>query len=307
MLPEKMAVFLLRYVKFLNLLAHNLSTKNERNGMSVPSIDNIVSHFPKIVTPCKIIIITSIFGNYDKLSNPLFDYAGMKHCFHAYGDNSSLQLCKPWKLHRVNVPGVSTRDLSRIPKMLAFKWVMSPYILYVDGKHQLKLNPHFFIPRMGYCYDIAILLQPNRNTIEQEYNWIRKNRCYQGALRSCSLLDEQWALYKKKTPLAPAYEGSYFLLRRRENMDFMKYWFLNYSTYFKRDQLSLDHVLSAENVSVMKLGRQFHYKPSGQRAVTKAVGHIVKREKVCYDQISKDGIIPFVFFPSIFCHFYKIQ
>ena len=171
---------------------------------------------------CDIVVVTTILGRKDKLQQPTDVPSALRGCYFAVVDLASAEFLRAtaprsvharrssrrigaWRLLLLRAPvpyASSMRRNSRVAKMLPFRlFPRATYAVYVDGKLRLRADPreivhHFLVaPRAS----VALARNLRRDTIDQEYAWIRAALCGDARkVSSCEDVDAQWAAYSRE-------------------------------------------------------------------------------------------------------------
>jgi hypothetical protein len=153
---------------------------------------------------------------------------------------------------------MSARLQARIPKM--FGWQMAPgynYYLWVDSSCAL-LHPDsikWFLDQLG-DNDIAVFKHPDRNTIQEESDYLKKRLAmpdtYITSRYKNELIDEQMAEINE--PTLPLYATTAFIYRDTYDMRKMfKEWWYHTSRYHIIDQLSLSYAFKQSLIYKIKV------------------------------------------------------
>ncbi len=195
----------------------------------------------------KICIITANLGNFDKMVDPVEQ--SIPCDFVRYTDH--------------NFPprhnSMTPRLQARIPKM--FGWEMSPeydYYLWVDSSCTLPRpeSVQWFLDQLGEA-DIAVFKHPNRNTIHEEADYLKKRlamKCpYITPRYENELIDEQLKVINDDKRYTDDWllASTAFMYRNNDRVKnmFSRWWF-HTSRYHSIDQLSFPYVLRKSNCYV---------------------------------------------------------
>ena len=156
---------------------------------------------------------------------------------------------------------MTSRLQARIPKM--FGWEMAPgfdYYIWVDGSFSI-LNPNtvaWYLDKIN-SYDAVFFSHPDRHTIKEEAEFIRKKikdgNAYLVSRYENELIDEQLNAcfsdprFKDNNLFATC---SFMYKNNREMVSMLKEWWIHTSRYHVVDQLSIPYIASFYNVNILK-------------------------------------------------------
>jgi len=188
----------------------------------------------------KIAIITANFGNFDKIIDPVEQ--SMTNDFYRFTDeNFPRRHCS-----------MSSRLQARIPK--TFGWQMIPgydYYIWVDSSCTLSHvdSVKWFIERCGDA-DLASFKHPNRNTIQEEADYMKKRlamKCpYITPRYENELIDEQLAeIFADKEFVDNRLFATTALIYKNNDKvrEMLKQLWYHTSRYHTNEQLSFPYVL----------------------------------------------------------------
>lgn len=171
--------------------------------------------------------------------------------------------CDYFKFTDENFPprknSMSPRLQARIPKL--FSWQMLPgyqYYLWVDSSCALS-HPDSVAWFLKQCenVDFAFFKHPNRNSIEEEVNYIKKrisNNCpYLTPRYEGELIDEQLAAIKADDRYVDnrLFATTAFIYKNSGRVhSVMGHWWYHTSRYHSNEQISLPYVLGVSKCSV---------------------------------------------------------
>lgn len=192
----------------------------------------------------KIAIVTANFGKFDKEIDPV--QQGLQSNFYRFTEENFPLRSK----------AMSPRLQARIPKM--FSWQMAPgydYYLWVDSSCQLA-HPDalkWFMEHLGQDNDMVVFKHPNRDTVQQEADYIKarlaKNCPYITPRYQDELIDAQLA---EVDPQAQLYASTAFLYRNTPVVQkALKEWWYNTSRFHIVDQLSFPWAIKDLNKKVI--------------------------------------------------------
>jgi len=157
---------------------------------------------------------------------------------------------------------MTSRLQARIVK--CFGWQMVPehrVYLWVDSSCQLshKDSVKWFLEQLGEN-DVAVFKHPNRNTIQEEADYLKKrlrNHCpYITPRYENEFIDEQMAEINK--PNLPLYASTAFIYRNTHDVKKMlKEWWYHISRYHTIDQLSFSHCLQQAPLKVKEIPESY--------------------------------------------------
>ncbi len=202
----------------------------------------------------KLVIYTSIFGNYDRLIDPVvyskdIDYVCFTNSSNFVSDIWQIKIVKPrfhWDMIR------SARLLKICPHRFLSQY---QYSLYIDGNMRLNRIP-----------DIVTLLDGQKLAMEQH----RKRKCLYVEAEVCKerkldhkiIIDGQINFYRTiGFPENAGLYASYMIAREHNDGELMtlnEAWWRNVRIYSRRDQISLPVVFDGypiKNISSRKRGK----------------------------------------------------
>lgn len=201
----------------------------------------------------KIAIYTTIYGEYDKLLEP---YCKPDNCdFYVFSDFKNISDNSTWKY--LKTPDI-IKDFSNINKNRYLKFHPHEFFkdykfsIYVDGNVQIISDLTEYINSISK-YGISTHLHDSRNCIYDEMDVIQKI----GKESKANLKTH------KKYILSTGMPHNYGLLQcnvivRNHHLpiciSIMEDWWQEFSTYSKRDQISLPHVLYMHNIKAEEIG-----------------------------------------------------
>ncbi len=226
------------------------------------------NEFLPIVNPYetmpKIVVYTSVFGNYDKIQEPLFKNDNVKYI------------------------AITDQELSPDSAWEKFDTSLLEKFEMMDAYHKskfCKLNPHILFP----SFDFSVWVDGNVQIVADIFPiTLRLNDHFMGTYKNplhndiytegryCIYYDavkmeavnNQLSLYKKEG--FPEHFGmrEFSIIVRKHNdekcVDLMEQWWKEVNTYTMRDQLSFPYLLWRNNMSIdaiQLLGENWRYNP----------------------------------------------
>ena len=194
------------------------------------------------ITPndTKLIVYTCLFGDYEKLKEPLFQDKNVQYLL--FTDNPQLKSRK-WKKIIVHTKLENPRRTSRLPKILAHKYLPPHDVsIYIDASLEFLVDDPF---KMAYdCLngaDIGLYKHYRRNCVYDEIKFC-KNR----GIETESVCQDISKKYKKaRMPENFGLFENGLIVRRNNNKmrALNEKWWQEYTSGSERDQFSLAYSL----------------------------------------------------------------
>jgi hypothetical protein len=202
------------------------------------------------------VIYTAIFGDKDKLRNPViidkeFDYI----CF----TDQSLS-SKIWKIKKLKIEdNLTSVRMARKIKILSHKYLSNyDYSIWVDGNILIKKKLSDLLYRLLKNHDIATFnhnydSRGKRNCIYKEAEYILENN--KSFFRDNSEIIKKQILYYKENNYPEDYglaSSSVIFRRHQKNniISFMQGWWQQLEMFSFRDQLSFNYVAWKNHLSI---------------------------------------------------------
>lgn len=201
----------------------------------------------KTVYQPRVIIYSSLFGNYEPIREPLVEHKDIDYIL--FTDDRNLK-SDHWRINLIEDSLQNSRRTSRLPKILPHKYLPEHDIsIYMDANVQILTNDIYqMIDQCLGSYDIAIPKHPRRDCLYQELK-----HCIKVQKEKQETADGIIDKYLKYG--FPSNFGLYvnrFLIRRNtdsiQQLDEM--WWREYSSGSVRDQCSLMYCLWKTRVPV---------------------------------------------------------
>jgi len=189
----------------------------------------------------KIAIITANMGNFDKNIDPVEQ--SVKADFFRFIDSN----------FPPRYQAMTSRFQARIPKM--FGWQMAPgydYYIWVDSSCAIE-NPDTvdWFMKQGSVTDLAVFKHPDRNTIQEEADFVKKKvgqkDRYLLSRYDNELIDEEMAEIKADKDYVDdkLFASTAFIYHNTPKVQaMMKEWWYHTSRYHIIDQLGFPYVLN---------------------------------------------------------------
>lgn len=187
----------------------------------------------------EITVYTAIFGDYDRLLNPVIVNPNVKYVCFTDNENITSDI---WEVHYVKRQYESPIVESRMYKMLPHLFIESEYSMWVDANICLLDDPL----RYANCYlkngDFLLIPHGERDCIYEE-----AAICI--TLHRASTKDLVYQMKEYIEKGCPEHVGLFLggvLVRRHHTeqiKDFDELWWKEFLTYSKRDQVSLGYLL----------------------------------------------------------------
>ena len=199
--------------------------------------------FTKLIEPKEITVVTAIAGKKDKLKDQK-EYPGVEYV--AFVDEKTkssvwktLPVCEKFKSPVMN---------AKIHKILAHKYVDTPYIVWMDGNMDLKVDPHKLVDLMG-DRDFAFFKHPGRDCVYEE-----ADMCVSLKKGNIKELAEQTKQYAKDgfEPHSGLCEMTAFVRRNTPKANFaFERWWAEICRHSERDQVSFPVAFQGEQWSTI--------------------------------------------------------
>lgn len=198
--------------------------------------------FDKLMEKKDITVITAITGGKDELK-PQPEYKGVEYV--AFTDK---EIKDPqWQVRRACDKFVKPVMNAKIHKILAHKYVNTPYIVWMDGSMTLKKDPHELVKLMG-DKDYAFFKHPGWDSIFKE-----AERCVQLGKGDIAEIGEQVKVYSDPNGINFPEKNRQCELTafiRKNNLhtnNLFEKWWVEVSRYSERDQISFPVVFKDED------------------------------------------------------------
>ncbi|MGL1890172.1 MAG: DUF616 domain-containing protein [Spirochaetaceae bacterium] len=186
----------------------------------------------------KLVVYTSIFGNYDNLKEIPFKKKNVNYiCF---TDNEKLK-SKTWQIRHIN-PGTDTpTDKNRKIKILVLDY-LSEYdkSIYIDGNMEVLTDLEPFFKNLDN-YPMATIRHSRRNCI-----YVEVNECLKiGKVKGNDALEQVNRYREDGFPENFGMTENGVLIRDHNNPELkviLDYWWEQYINGVKRDQISLPYI-----------------------------------------------------------------
>jgi hypothetical protein len=199
----------------------------------------------------KIAIITANLGKFDPIVSPVKQKVSEDIEYKIFNINDTNFLPR--------TKSMTSRLQARIPKM--FGWQFAPdydYYIWVDASFTIS-HKYFITHMLDKCngYDIALFKHPDRNTITEEANFIKK-RINEGCKYLISryeneLVDEQLeaCLSDKEFKDDQLFATCSFIYKNNDNVkNLLEKWWVHTSRYHVVDQLSIPYLAKKSSCKV---------------------------------------------------------
>jgi hypothetical protein len=199
----------------------------------------------------RVAVISANLGNYD----PVIDYVPQKvdpNIVPAiFRLNDSTFLPRP--------KAMTSRLMAGMPKMLG--WQFYPgydYYIWVDASCSLQNeNSIMWFMDKIIGYDFAFFQHPNRNTIYEEYEFVKK-KISEGSKYLCSRYQDEWLdgqmvyiLEDKSFVDDSLYASTAFIYKNTKKVqNILKEWWFHKTRFLLHDQLALPYVVRKGNGKV---------------------------------------------------------
>lgn len=229
-----------QWVKYLSLLIENASKRKEigkeakREVMKNWTIEKFLplyeNLFTKLLEKKDITVVTAITGGKDTLKRQP-DYPGVEYVAFVDGDVKDSQWITRKACDKFKSPVMN----AKIHKILAHKYITTPYIVWIDGSITLKKDPRDLIKLMGNK-DFAFFKHPGRDCLFEE-----ANICVEMGKGNVSEIAEQVREYAGNN--FPEHAGlSELTCFARKNTpkanEAFEKWWVEITRFSSRDQLS---------------------------------------------------------------------
>jgi hypothetical protein len=201
----------------------------------------------------KFLVITSITDGKDELKDPEFEFDNCD--YFAFVDKNYSDI-KIWEQRRVInfsfIDKYKHRRNAKIYKILSsLMFPQYEYIIWVDGNHQLKVDPQSIIDEYGSDSDLLLFKHPDRKCTYEEMGAI-----LHWELDEKSNVKSQYDFYKGIGMPSDwgLFEMSIFIKKTNSIINHLdSLWWEHICKFSSRDQISLPFVL-------WKLGKKIKYK-----------------------------------------------
>jgi glycosyltransferase involved in cell wall biosynthesis len=186
--------------------------------------------FTKLIEKKDITVVTAIAGGKDKLKDQK-EYKGVEYV--AFVDEKTKSSF--WKTRPVCDKFKKPVMNAKIHKVLTHKYVETPYIVWIDGNMDLKVDPHKLVDLLGE-HDFAFFKHPGRDCVYEE-----ADMCVQLKKGSMKELAEQTKQYAKDgfEPHSGLCEMTAFVRRNTpEANEAFERWWAEICRHSERDQVS---------------------------------------------------------------------
>lgn len=199
--------------------------------------------FLKLIEHKDITVVTAIAGGKDKLKDQPY-YPGVEYV--AFVDEKTKS--STWKTRPVCDKFKKPVMNAKIHKILTHKYVDTPYIVWMDGNMDLKVDPHKLVDLLGEN-DFAFFKHPGRDCVYEE-----ADICVQLKKGSPTELAEQTKQYAKDgfEPHSGLCEMTAFVRRNnpKANLSFERWW-AEICRHSERDQVSFPVAFEGETWSTI--------------------------------------------------------
>lgn len=213
----------------------------------------------------KVIVYTSIFGNYDPLIEPLYE---SENCEYWAITDQEIPQGSMWKkFDTKNIPGFDDMDgyhKSKFCKM--FPQILFPeneYSVWVDGNVQIVADLYPLVDRLKDSCFIATFQNPFHDCIYTEMNY---NICENNV--SIDALINQINIYRAEGfPKHFGMREMTIIVRKHNNqecIDMMNLWWNQVNQYTMRDQISFPYIIWKSGMKmddVQLLGTSWKWSP----------------------------------------------
>jgi glycosyltransferase involved in cell wall biosynthesis len=199
--------------------------------------------FLKLIEHKDITVVTAIAGGKDKLKDQK-EYKGVEYV--AFVDEKTKS--STWKTRPVCDKFKKPVMNAKIHKVLTHKYVDTPYIVWMDGNMDLKVDPHKLVDLLG-DHDFAFFKHPMRDCVYEE-----ADMCVQLKKGNQKELAEQTKQYAKDwfEPHSGLCELTAFVRRNtpQANEAFERWW-AEICRHSERDQVSFPVAFKGEQWSTI--------------------------------------------------------
>jgi len=195
------------------------------------------------------VVYTAVFGNYDDV----FPVNSKWNCdFVCFTDNPSM-VSPGWRVLLVQLNDESPAQANRHYKMLPHKFLQDyECSLYVDGNIKIVADPGVLFNKYLGKGVIAIPKHQDRNCAYAE-----ARLCIEGGLVNKEVTEQQMSRYAADGfPEKFGMTENSIIFRRHHDenvMDIMEFWWEEYCSGGRRDQLSLPYLIWKHKVGVLEV------------------------------------------------------
>lgn len=185
------------------------------------------------------VVYTAIIGGYDQLKDPLAAEQGVTYvCF---TDNPKLE-SNVWQIRPLHSSLGNKSRISRLPKILAHRYVEASESVWVDGSILIKG------PLMSYLSSLNSQIAAFSHWRRDIYH---EARVVRGRLEREEIVNQQIKRYREYVPpRSGLWQGRVvYRMHTPEVEQFNEKWWLEYTTGACRDQLSLGALLATTAVN----------------------------------------------------------
>jgi glycosyltransferase involved in cell wall biosynthesis len=211
--------------------------------------------FDKIMEEKDITVVTAITGGKDDLK-PQPEYKGIEYV--AFSDKDLIN--EQWDVRKACDKFAEPVMNAKIHKILAHKYVKTPYILWMDGSMTLQKDPHELVKLMGNK-DFAFFKHPGRDCVYEE-----ADACVKLNKGNIEDIAEQMQDYiKEEVPfrLGLCEMTAFIRKNNKKANDLFEKWWVEVCRYSSRDQLSMPKVFRGQKWATIP--GSVEQDPSGQR------------------------------------------
>lgn len=162
---------------------------------------------------------------------------------------------KEWKQSMLNNVFADPRRNSRLPKMLAHKYIDTEYSIYIDGNIRILTDPKKLIERYLKDTDLAVCKHPVRDCLYDE-----AKTCLQMGLDDPEVIIEQAKIYEQNCFARHKGLCECGIIFRRHTPkveEFNNAWFAEYCRHSRRDQISFPYAVDRVGIRMTAIEDYF--------------------------------------------------